>query len=242
MGKIDGVVVGIVTSVEDPQNLGRIQLRFPWLSDDNKSYWARVATLMTGPGHGSWFMPELDDEALVAFEHGDVQHPYVVGFLWSQKDKPPNAGIDSKVRRLKTVSDHILEFDDRPGKERILIQTKGEQQILLQDQPAKITIKTKGGQEITLDDTAAKITVQTSGGNKLEMSASGVSVTSAGGVTVNAAGNLSVTCLQASITASSIVSVTCPFVQFAGVVQATTFIATAAIVSPSYSPGAGNLL
>jgi uncharacterized protein involved in type VI secretion and phage assembly len=242
MGKIDGVVVGIVTSVDDPQNLGRIQLLFPWLSDDNKSFWARVATLMAGPGHGSWFMPELEDEALVAFEHGDVQHPYIVGFLWNGKDKPPNDGIDTKVRRLKTVADHVLEFDDRSGKERILIKTKGEQQMLLEDQPAKITINTKAGQKIILDDAATKITVETSGGNKLEMSASGITVTSVGGVTVNATGNLSVTCLQASITASSVLSITAPMAQFSGVVQATTFIASTAIVSPSYSPGVGNLL
>ncbi len=61
-------------------------------------------------------MPELDDEALVAFDHGNVDHPYVVGFLHNGVDLPPDDDIDFKVRRVKTVSGHILEFDDRDGR------------------------------------------------------------------------------------------------------------------------------
>jgi uncharacterized protein involved in type VI secretion and phage assembly len=95
-----------------PDHLGRIEVFFPWLSDGNKSAWARVATLMAGSNRGSWFMPELEDEVLVAFEHGDVNHPYIVGFLWNGQDKPPKT--DPKVRLIRSVNGHEIEIYD-PG-------------------------------------------------------------------------------------------------------------------------------
>lgn len=108
MAKINGVVVGVVKS--KPDNLGCIDVNFPWLSDSNKSYKARVATLMAGPDRGSWFMPELEDEVLVAFEHGEVDHPYIIGFLWNGKDKPPRT--DPKVRLIRSVNGHEIEIYD----------------------------------------------------------------------------------------------------------------------------------
>jgi uncharacterized protein involved in type VI secretion and phage assembly len=211
MNKIDGVVIGTVKSLKDPKNLGRIEVYFPWLSDNNKSHWARVATLMAGSGRGSWFMPEKDDEVLVAFEHGDTSFPYIVGFLWNGEDKPPNQGINSKVRRLQTVSGHILEFDDRPGQTRITIETQGGQKIELKDLPAGISISTTSGNEITISDLPPQISISCP----------------TGAVTVN--------CLQASVNAAALLNVNAPVAQFSGVVQA------AAIVSPVYTPGIGNL-
>ena len=79
--KIFGVVVGIVTNNEDPEKLGRVKVRFPWLSDDNESHWARIATLRARLNVGTWFLPDVDDEVLVAFEHGDVRFPHVLGDL-----------------------------------------------------------------------------------------------------------------------------------------------------------------
>ena len=84
-----GVVIGVVTNNHDPRSLGRIKVKFPWLSADNESNWARVASLMAGKGRGALFLPEVDDEVLVMFEHGYMEHPYVVGALWNGKDTPP---------------------------------------------------------------------------------------------------------------------------------------------------------
>ena len=81
-----GVVVGIVTNNQDPENMHRVKVRFPWLSNDVESNWARVAAPMAGKGRGAYFLPEVDDEVLVAFEHGQVDHPFVVGCLWNGKD------------------------------------------------------------------------------------------------------------------------------------------------------------
>lgn len=152
---IAGVVTGVVKSLDDPDGLGRIQVTFPWLSDDNpESYWARVATLLAGPERGSQFLPEVEDEVLIAFDHGDLRLPYIVGYLWNGSQHPPHT--EQKRRTLKTVSGHTLEFDDTEGSERIALQFKGDLPSVTIDQNA-ISIKFSDSSYIEL--TAAELKI-----------------------------------------------------------------------------------
>jgi len=89
MKQYPGVVIAIVKNLHDPEGQGRIEVQFPWLSDSLRSSWAPVAAPLAGKQRGMFFMPEVDDEVLVAFEHGSFNHPYVVGYLWNGKDIPP---------------------------------------------------------------------------------------------------------------------------------------------------------
>ena len=89
-----GVVVGIVTNNQDPENLHRVKVQFPWLDGSTESHWARVATPMAGKNRGLYFLPEVDDEVLVAFEHGSIDFPCVIGSLWNGKDTPPESNSD----------------------------------------------------------------------------------------------------------------------------------------------------
>ena len=72
MAKIHGVVTGQVISRDDPDQQGRIQVSLPFLGGENSSYWAPVATMMAGNKAGSWFMPEIGDEVLIAFLQDDL--------------------------------------------------------------------------------------------------------------------------------------------------------------------------
>jgi len=110
MGKISGVVTGTVINNLDPDGQGRVQVNFPWLGGQNQSYWAPIATLMTGGGRGSWFMPVVGDEVLVAFNQEDVNHPYIVGFLWNGADKPPTT--DVHLRTFHSVNGHEVQLFD----------------------------------------------------------------------------------------------------------------------------------
>jgi uncharacterized protein involved in type VI secretion and phage assembly len=110
MSHISGVVVGLVTSVKDPENLGRIKVNFPWLDKTHETDWVRIASLMAGNGRGAFFMPEVKDEVLLAFRHGDPRFPYVVGFLWNGKDKPPAKNVRDRI--LKSKNGHQLRFLD----------------------------------------------------------------------------------------------------------------------------------
>ena len=102
-GACSGVVVGIVTDNDDPERLGRVKLRFPSLSADYESHWARVAAPGNGASRGTVWIPEVNDEVLVAFEGGDRQRPFVLGGLWNGKDTPPpDRGGQREAQRPRT--------------------------------------------------------------------------------------------------------------------------------------------
>jgi len=101
-----GVTVGIVTNNKDPDGLGRVKATLPWMADQIETDWARVVTPMAGGSRGVYFLPEVDDEVLVAFEHGDPGSPYVLGGLWNGKDKPPESNSDGK-NDLRTIKSRV---------------------------------------------------------------------------------------------------------------------------------------
>lgn len=154
---IYGVVVGQVTDVNDPDELGRVKLKFPWLSDDYESWWARIAMLGAGKDRGAVWLPEVNDEVLVAFEHGDTRRPYVVGSLWNGVDKPPLGsglvdGSSGAVKRRGFVSKqgHRLVFLDDDSKSGIAIVSADDKlKIALNQSGTTISIKADGAVEIS---------------------------------------------------------------------------------------------
>lgn len=112
MKRYPGVVTAIVKSLDDPEGQGRIELQFPWLSESQQSSWAPIAAPMAGKKRGVFFMPEVGDEVLAAFEHGDFDHPFVVGFLWNGVDVPPST--DHHRRLVHSVNGHEIEINDSP--------------------------------------------------------------------------------------------------------------------------------
>jgi uncharacterized protein involved in type VI secretion and phage assembly len=126
-GRIYGAVVGVVSNIDDPDGLGRVKVRFPWLKDDDESRWARLVSFMAGPDRGAVFRPEVGDEVLIVFEHGDMRFPYVIGAVWNGKDAMPSErGSDSSndKRVIKSRSGHTLVFDDTPGSEKVVVTDK----------------------------------------------------------------------------------------------------------------------
>ncbi|MBX6771399.1 MAG: VgrG-related protein [Chloroflexi bacterium] len=154
---VASVVIGIVTDNNDPDGQGRVKVKFPWLSaDDNTSTWARVVSPMAGKERGIYFLPEVNDEVLVAFEHGDMARPFVIGALWNGQDAPPkpnsqvvsNSQVNQRI--IKTRAGHIITLDDTAGAETISIVDKtGNNLIKIESASNKITIKANG--DIAID-------------------------------------------------------------------------------------------
>ena len=211
-----GVHPAVVVDVADPDGQGRVRIRLPWTPDSGDGgyeAWARLATLMAGANRGTWFVPEVDDEVLAVFEGGDPRRPYVIGALWNGQDSPPETmGSRNDVRSIHSRNGVILTFDDTDGQERLQLETPGGQIVTLSDGPGVVTVQDANGNSATLD--SGGVTVQCAA--KVTVSASTVEV-SAGSVTVNAGMS-----------------------KFSGVVQADTVI-TNAVISSSYTPGAGNI-
>lgn len=154
------LLVGIVTDNQDPKGWGRVKVKFPTLTEEHNSNWARVVSLGAGKDRGFDCLPEINDEVLVAFEHGDIHRPYVIGGVWNGKDKPPNPMQDNvqngkvRLRTFKTRVGHQIQFiDEKKGGSQagIRIDTKNGHQIYLNDSDGSILIRST--KDISLDAT-----------------------------------------------------------------------------------------
>jgi uncharacterized protein involved in type VI secretion and phage assembly len=214
--RLYGVHPALVTDVSDPDGQGRVRIKLPWSPDsDSAAYeaWARLSTLMAGSGRGTWFVPEVDDEVLVAFEAGDPNHPFVVGALWNGQDSPPETmSANNDIRAIHSRNGVIVTLDDTDGSERLRLETPGGQIVTLADGPGTITIEDANNNTVTLDS---------------------------GGVTIQCSAKVSITGSSLEVSASQ-VTVNAGTSTFSGLVKCDTLVATS-VVGTSYTPGAGNM-
>ena len=192
LGHMLGVVVGIVTNNRDPDGMGRIKVRLPSLSDIDETNWARIAVPMAGKNRGFYFLPEIDDEVLVAFEHGNPRFPLILGALWNGQDLPPatNENGENDVRVIKSRSGHVIRLVDKEGAEKIEIIDRSGKSSLIFDTAANL-VEIVSGQDITLSAAngtiklAAKtIEIAASASARIEAQSS-VAVKSAGPMALN---------------------------------------------------------
>ncbi len=217
-GRWYGVLPALVVDIKDPDTQGRVKVTLPWSVDakgERYEAWARLATMLGGNNRGSWFIPDVDDEVLVAFEHGDPRRPYVLGGLWNGQDSAPESmdGAGNNYKKvLRSRNGVKITLDDQDGQEQLILETPG-------------------GQKITLKDGPGSVEVADSNGNSIKMEAAGITINASAKVTVNAS--------QLAISAG-MVTVDAGMSKFSGVVQADTVISNS-VVSASYTPGAGNI-
>jgi phage baseplate assembly protein gpV len=191
--KLNGVFVATVVDGWDMMGLGRVKVSIPALPDVEP--WARVAAPFAGDDAGFWALPQVDDEVLVAFERGDVTHPYVIGSLWSMDARPPaEIPTDAVTKRiLKTPEGHVIELDDLM--QTITITTTTDQEVVIG--PTKI--------ELVAGKGTAKVTIGTDGAIKLE-SAREISM-SAPRISLDAKAQLSLSGTSVSVQATGNCSV-----------------------------------
>ena len=167
------LLIGKVTNIEDPDGLGRVRVQFPTLTEDHESQWARVVAIGAGKGRGFDCLPEIDDEVLVGFEHGDIHRPFIIGGLWNGSDSPPEKVGDAvgggkvRLRTIKTRTGHQLQFIE---------ESKGSSQ-------AGVIIKTAGGHEVQINDSDRSITLSSTGN---------LNIKAIGNIDINANGMITV--------------------------------------------------
>lgn len=197
-----GLYTAIVTNTNDPTGRGQVKVRFPWLDDSGESYWVRVSTLGGGGGQGLTMLPSVNDQVLVAFEHGDFDRPVIVGSL----PKPPQQGNSngtgaggypagsvpagktpkSENGRItngwwQTSNGHGIAIQDSQTEQTIEIRTAGGHTLLLDEIQNTITLSTAKGQTITLNDQNDTITITSKGS---------LEITSKGSLNLNTNSNL----------------------------------------------------
>ncbi|MFT7581162.1 MAG: hypothetical protein ACI9MR_002836 [Myxococcota bacterium] len=200
--RIYGVVSGVVTDNKHPEGDYRVKVKFGWIrstdagdDEDYISSWARVTVLMGGGGRGFYCLPEVDDEVLVSFVHGDIRQPVVIGSMWNAKDAMPvgdaatgnkaltdpqgndigiaaaavdnqAAGGENNARFMTSRSGHTIMFDDTDGKESLQIISKTGHVIVMSDEKDNIAIQDASGEEyIVFDGANKKIILETANGD-----------------------------------------------------------------------------
>jgi uncharacterized protein involved in type VI secretion and phage assembly len=156
-----GVVEAIVAKVTgDPEHECRVTLRFPFFDGATaESDWCRVVQPYAGNGYGAVFVPEEGDEVLVAFVHGDMRFPIVLGGLYNGVDKPPTDRTASQDQKLiRTKHGHQVLLDDSQGHEAIRVTTAGGHELVLDDASGTVAV-TGNGVKVTLEDSGT-VTVQ----------------------------------------------------------------------------------
>ncbi len=195
------LMVGVVTANDDPDGGGRVKVKFPALGDDIESDWARVVTPGGGKTRGLELIPEVNDEVLVAFEHGDSRRALVLGGIWSKKNAPPvktSEAVKSKevvTRGLYSRLGHKLELHDgTSAKDKAF-------EVTLSDKKTKLHM---GEDEVTLD---APTDITVTGKKKITVDATGDVAVSGANITVKAKQKLVLQAPQIEIKGSASVNV-----------------------------------
>jgi uncharacterized protein involved in type VI secretion and phage assembly len=177
-GGMAGVQIGIVSDNADPQKLGRVRIQLPYLGHDFVTDWARVVAPGNGPNRGFVWIPEVNDEVLVAFHQGDVSEPYVLGGIWNGVDTPPP--IDLNGGRLETRA-----FVSRTGQKIEMSDKSGSEGILISSADGSILVQ--------VDAANKKVVVTANGGGKVEMKAQGdITIDAQGSVKISGVGGVEI--------------------------------------------------
>jgi len=194
-GLLKGVTPAVVSNNRDDGGMGRVKLRFPW-NPDEESDWARVCTPMAGKERGVWFLPEVGDEVLVAFDRGDPRHPYVIGSVWNGKEAPPadNADGKNRLRRVRTKHGHELTFDDG-GQHAVELKTKGGKRLTLDDQ--KIELVDENGNQIVIESASGALTLRSK--TSLKFESQQIEIAASGALTLKGTSQVTIQGTQVAI-------------------------------------------
>lgn len=190
--KIYGVAVGVVSNINDPKKMGRVKVKFVLREGEQESDWIRIASLAAGPQRGIYFLPEVDDEVLLAFHHGNVEEPFIIGTLWNGKDNPPETDpYDDtgkvNIRKIKSRAGHEIIFTDEQGKEKMEIHTPKGKTILFDDENMKIELKDdKAKNSLTINTQDNSISLQGNSKVTIKAQVCTIEIDSNGGISINA--------------------------------------------------------
>lgn len=200
-GLVNGVMVATVTNNKDPEKLGRVKLKFPLRENEHETDWVSVATMMAGASRGSLFLPEVNDEVLVAFLLGNLNQPIVIGALWNTTDKPPTPDDNNNIRKIVSKKGHEFIFDDNDSAAKVTLKSKKGMQLEFTDQSDKIEIKAgASGPVVTLEGGSSGTMTLKSGTNQ-------ITIDNKGNIKINSTTGLTLKSTQVTVEATAAMTV-----------------------------------
>lgn len=110
-----------ITHNTDPLKMNRVRVRYPWQGQtEDPTPWIRIALPMASDGSGFNFLPQIGDEAIINYENGNIEKPYVEGMLYTRaaeedESTVPYAFKRDKARVISSVNGHSIIFSDPPA-------------------------------------------------------------------------------------------------------------------------------
>jgi type VI secretion system secreted protein VgrG len=208
-------------------DFGRIKIRFRWdhlgAQDDTTSCWVRVAQSAAGAWGGTWFLPRIGDEVLVAFLDGDPDRPIVTGSVYGKDAKPPfqpgsnpaQSGISTRSHKSESAADaNVLRFEDKKGSEEVLLHAQKDLNVEVEhDETRKIdndqTETIKNARTVTIQQSNDTLTVEQ--GNRSATIKTGnetVTVSQGNAEHTVKMGNMTIKCSLGAITLEAMKSIT----------------------------------
>ena len=217
--------LGEVISVADPEALNRVQVRFlsrgPESSHSTNreqqdvTAWALVAVPFAGDGNGAFLIPDVGSRVVISCINGDPRYPVVLGTVWDGSTSSPETlgGAGEEVDRWT--------FTGKAGTRIAIVEESGQ---------AKIELETPAGNRVRIDDSGGSIQLS-QGGNQVTLDSGGIKLDSHT-VEINAA--------MFRLT-GSMANFDVPLANFSTIVMCQV-AQSSAVISSSYTPGAGNML
>jgi phage baseplate assembly protein V len=176
-----GLYGGTVTDNKDPESRGRVKVRLPWIADDFVTEWAVVAQIYAGDGFGAYWIPELEDQVILAFLGGRLERPIIVGALYSEGEAPHAARSGSAdPKYFRTKAGHMLLMEDGSGRKIELVDSTGNNSVLIDSEANSITVKAQGDVNVK---GGANVTVEATG--NLTLKGAAIKIEATGTVTVS---------------------------------------------------------
>jgi uncharacterized protein involved in type VI secretion and phage assembly len=190
-GYAKGVAYGVVRDNQDPSGLGRVRVSYPWHTQTDQSYWARIAVPMAGKDRGFYALPEVGDEVALVFERGDLRFPCVIGAVWNGKNAPPASNSDGKntVRVFKSRAGHVLQFDDSDDSPSVTVSLSDQKKLVIDNDGIRLDDNNGNTLKISTQDGGVSIVAQ----GTLSLQGNSVSIVSQGTLAISADATLSVT-------------------------------------------------
>jgi len=144
-GSVTSLQSAVVVDNIDPDEMGRIKVKFPW-NESDETPWVRYVMPYAGNDRGWYALPEIDDEVLVGYEEGSPDHPIAIGSVFNKVDVPPADAHDDKnsIKMFKSRSGHVITISDKDGDEQISIVGKDGSKIVMSSSDSSIVFETSG--------------------------------------------------------------------------------------------------